>query len=119
MKPLQQHPTQDVMIGDIVVWHPPGASRDEPGYPAFVVAISQFGSLCVRILNTLDAAPLIRDGVLHISHPRARDPEYATDGFWSHHPRHAELANLRDRLQQVELLLNNLVEQLALVKEEA
>lgn len=86
-------------LGDVVYWHEGGVPGN--AQPAIVTKVSQ-ETLCLNIFDPSLLNMTIRDGVRHITDPRARSIEFQENGAWDHTrqtKRFFELAKLVESLQ--------------------
>lgn len=92
----------NVDIGDIVYWYPDGDTGCAP-HPAVVTQVGE-QALTLNVMGPDTRAFMVRDSVVHASHPNARRPETRDNGAWAHTP-------ATERLRRLEALVERLVKE--------
>lgn len=94
-----------VEVGDIVLWHPCGDRQVAP-FPALVTGIGN-EAIALNVFSRGIQNMWSRDGVRHISDPKARHTEFQENGAWSHTPQAISQAR---RIAELESLLNGITQ---------
>ena len=86
-------------VGEGVLWYPDGDTAQQP-LPALVTRVG-YETVCVSIFDSATINTRIRDGVRHLSDPRARNLETRDNGGWEFHPHGLLLRNLRKQVDEL------------------
>lgn len=90
-------------IGTIVQWYPDCDIHQQP-YAAIVTNVGS-STVCLAIFDSTSYNLRIRDGVLHVSDPRTKNPEVRDAGAWDTHPRDVRLQELQREVAEIKAAL--------------
>lgn len=106
---MSQYEMPPVELGEVVFWYPSRPSRQKNGGTnpePHVAIVTRLGNdnLCLNITSPTNYNFFLRDGVRHVSDPRAKAEEIHDGGLWDYRPNRdveklkADVALLMDKL---------------------